>query len=347
MALITDTSLQAVQAALQERNAILDSIASMFVPTSFSWKRVQTDVRAGNATNYPIGMELMSSYQYNGTSYEYPWVVMDNNRTCTWQDGTTHPGLWLMAKYSVAEGCQFDAPEGEETTDTTAQANCYYCGVSGTTYTMLNLSTGDPVPLSSYDKVLKGKYNAVNVYKDGYSRWRDSGVRQWLNSDAAAGQWWASTHVGDNPPEQLSGLPGYMSRLDSDFLAVVNPVKVQTATATADPEPGVTDITYDKFFLISLEEAYGVPLYSGVDGAYFPYWKIATNLSEPSNGTTSSYSEARTFQRVTDHSTTDAGHMRSLTKGSLYNVWGSYSPGYLSSNVARHSRRNCPCCVVS
>ena len=346
MALITDTSLRAVKQALEDRNAILGSIANMFSDDTFSWKRVQLDVRAGSAINYPVGMELMSSYQYNGTSYEYPWIVMDNNRTCMWQDGTTHPGLWLMAKYSVAEGCQFDAPEGEETTDTTAQAGYYYCGVSGTTYTMLGLSTGDTVPLSSYDKVLKGICNDTHVYADGYSRWRDSAVRQWLNSSAAAGQWWTSTHVGDNPPEQLSGLPGYMSRLDNDFLAVVNPVKVQTHSASIGPEVG-TDTTYDKFFLISLEEAYGVPIFSGVEGAYFPYWKMATNLSAPSNGTSSNYSSARTFPRVTDHSTNDAAFMRSCTSGSLYNIYGIYTPGYLTYNVARHSRRNTPCCVIS
>lgn len=344
MAIITDTTFSLIKNALAQKNTILRDFASLFDVSEL--QMILMNVRAGNASNYAIGSEIVTKFTYNGVQYDYPWIVLDNNRQCEWENGTIHPGLWLYAKYSTPMYVDFDGPEGVAATEETAQSGVYYCGVSGSTYSMLNLSAGDTIPYSSYDSVLKGSINFGQVYKDGYNRYKDSAVRQWLNSSETAGNWWTPTHLGDNAPGQLNEQNGYMSYLDPEFVDIITPVKIQTATNT-EIDSGTTDITYDRFFLMSLEEVYAVPQIANVEGPFFPYWKTATGFNEPSNGTSSNVSAARYIKKLHDTSSGSSPHLRSASKNTSYNVWGMYTNGYIANNVARHGRNVMPACVIS
>lgn len=265
----------------------------MLAEKNNKWLEIRNNVRAGRAAQeYDIGDELLSSYSYNGTTYDCPWIVLDNDRECEWEDGTKHPGLWLTMKHCTAEALQFDADEGVEATEETAQEGVYYCGFDkNSTPEMINLSTGDPIPYSSYVRIKKGILSDSMAYGGycGYNRWRDSAARQWLNSAGAIGEWWQSTHLGDNPPSQLSTMSGFMAHIPSDFLSVVTPVKIKTVCNTVT-DGGAIDTTVDRFFLQSREEMYGTPptSYEGVEGLYFPYWKIKTGLSSPTDLTVKS-----------------------------------------------------------
>lgn len=346
MELVTNATMERIKTAIQQRNQKLRDIADLFHMSS--WDSVQLDVKSGNASKYAIGSELVTSYTsgIDGTTYEFPWIVLDNDRECTWEDGSVHSGLWLGAKYSTDAAITFDASEGIVATESTAQANTYYCGVNGSTYTMLNLSVGDTIPYGSYNSVLKGSINHAGAYKDGYNRYRDSAVRQWLNSSASAGGWWSAKHLGDNAPAELSAISGFMLMLDPEFVAIINPVKIQTM-ANAATDANAKDIIYDRFFLQSLEEVYGEPQTANEEGPYFPYWKTATGLNVPSNGSASNVNSARLIYRVNNHSTSSSPHLRSANKNTAYNVWGMYPDGYISNNVARHSRHVLVGCVIS
>lgn len=340
MAVITNVTFGRIKEEIRRRNTILHGIAESF--DTSQWELISFDVKSGLASEYAIGSELMTKYTYNGVEYDYPWIVVDNNRQCTWEDGTTHPGLWLCAKYGSPHYIDFDAAEGVAATEETAQSGLTYIGVSGTTYTKLSLSAGDAIPYSSYNSVLKGTVAIAQVYKDGYNRYRDSALRQWLNSDDAAGEWWTATHVGDNPPSVHSTVAGFMSYISPDFLSVVNAVKVQTA-ANVSVDGGVTDTTYDKFFPVSLEEVYGVAQTADVEGPYFPYWKTATSLNAPSNDSNS----GRIIYKAHNTSSAAAPHLRSASKNTAYNVWSISENGSISNNASRHTRNVLPCCVIS
>ena len=315
------------------------------------WQSVLTNVRAGKAAQkYPIGTELMSTYTYNGVTYDCPWVVLDNDRECEWEDGTKHPGLWLGMKYATPEDVQFDAAENN-VVDLTEEPNAldgwYYWGVTGTTYTKINVNTGDALP-TTYDSVRKCSINNVDVLKNGYNRWKDSGQRQWLNSDAGIGEWWTAQHPGDVAPSQLASIPGFMTRLDSEFLQVVHPVKVKTSCNTVT-DGGVTDTTVDTFFLQSLEEVYGSPQIEDIEGPYFPYWKIATGLDQPTNGSSSNTNNARKIKRVNSPTGSAAGvRLRSANRGYSRNAWYVHSSGYLFGNYSAYdSYAALPACVIS
>lgn len=348
--IITDTTLQGIKTELQRRNTILTEIAGLF--PAGQWESIQANVRAGLApTLYPVGTELTTPYSNNGFTGEFVWVVLDNNRTATMEDGTTRPGLWLGAKYGTHETLQYDAAEGTPATEETAQSGVYYCGVTGSgptgTYTLLELSAGDAIPYSSYTSVLKSPIQNAGIFKDGYNRYRDCAMRQWLNSAEAAGDWWTATHAGDNAPAEASTIDGFMAGFDEDFLAVIQPAKVQAIadSSTSGGAGGAVDVLYDRFWLQSLEEVYGAPQTAGPEGPYFPYWKNVTGMNSPSNGTISSTNDARKIPKL---GTTTAAliRIRTVSKWTCYNQWQVNKEGYISNNTARNSSSLLVGCVI-
>lgn len=349
MAVITNETLEAIAEQVDRRNSILQKFINEFSPTT--WLQVQADVRAGKAKQrYAVGDELISTYTYNGQTYECPWVVLDNDRECEWEDGTKHPGLWLGMKYCTPEDVQFDAAENnivDLTEEPNALEGWYYWGLNGTTYTKINVSAGDALP-TTYESVRKCSINHVDVLKNGYNRWSHSGQRQWLNSDdTGIGEWWTPQHPGDVAPSQLESIKGFKAGLPSDFLAVVTPVKVKTSCNTVT-DGGVTDETVDTFFLQSLEEVYGSPQIPDIEGPYFPHWKIATGLDEPTNGSSSNTNNARKIKRVSSPTGSAASvRLRSAYRGTANNAWFVYSSGYLNYNSATNSYAALPACVIS
>ncbi len=348
MAAITDATLQLIAEQVDRRNSILQKFILDHTPTT--WMGVQADVRAGKAKQrYAIGDELIGTYVYNGVTYECAWVVLDNDRECEWEDGTKHPGLWIGMKYCTIEDVQFDAAENN-VVDLTQEPNAlegwYYWGVNGTTYTALNLATGAEIP-TSYESVRKCSINHVDVLKNGYNRWSHSGQRQWLNSAAGIGEWWTAQHPGDVAPSQLASIKGFMAGLDSDFLAVVHPVKVKTSCNTVT-DGGVTDTTVDTFFLQSIEEVYGSPQIPDIEGPYFPYWKQVTGLDNPTNGSGSNTNEARKIRRINSPSGSAAHvRLRSASRGYAHYAWVVNSSGYLYAGNAGGSCAALPACVIS
>lgn len=343
----------AIQLENEGRMSVLcDAKSQCLVVPVVAWSQIQADVRAGHAQDYQIGAELMTIYTAtDGTKYKCPWVVLDNNRSCEWADGTTHPGLWLGMKYCAVEQIPFDAREGIEATEATAQEGVYYCSVNlQHAYAMLDLSAGEPVPYSSGVTILKGIINNANVYKEGYNRYRDSAIRQWLNSGAKPGKWWSATHLGDVAPSAAATVQGFMAGLDESFLKAIQPVKVQAATNTVTDD-GVTDVMYDRFFLQSLEEVYGVPEVNDTEGPYFPYWKTATGYNVPSNGTSSNKKDARKIKPL-DMSAACSVRLRSAQReksSSTYLIsFGGYIPA-ASTNApaALGEYRALAACVIS
>lgn len=347
MALITDNTLQKITEQIGRKNATLLRWINNYTPTT--WLDVQANVRAGNAKKkYAIGDELICQYTYNGAAYEFPWVVLDNDRECVWEDGTVHPGLWLGAKYATIEDVQFDASEQEDATEETAQEGLYYCGRNGNTYTMLNLATGDAVPYGSYEHVYHSIANHRDVFANGYNRWSHSAQRQWLNSAGGVGEWWTPQHVGDCAPSQLANIKGFMAGLDADFLAVVQPVQVKTSCNTVT-DGGVTDTTVDRFFLQSIEEVYGAPQIADIEGPYFPYWKQVTGLENPTNGSGSDTNDARKIRKINNPTGGAAFvRLRSASRGYSGNAWSVGAGGYLNSGYgATNSYAALPACVIS
>jgi hypothetical protein len=106
--------------------------------------------------------------------------------------------------------------------------------------------------------------------------WSRSNIRQWLNSNAAAGAWYSPQHDYDTPPtlteedfgdEYLTGSyeadPGFLAGFNSEFISHLTEVEVVTMNPFIDLSGGntlingVADITHDKVFLASVTEIFG------------------------------------------------------------------------------------------
>lgn len=345
MGVITDATFQAMNAELERKNILLQKFAAKYAPTT--WLDIKAKVRNGTAKDhFVVGDELVGKYAYNGTEYDFPWVVADIDREVEWADGTKHPGLVLMAKYGTPETVQFDHEENtpvDLATEPNALDGWYYWGKNGSSYTALNLSTGDPIP-TTYETVVKNGINHLDTVKYGYNRWSQSGYRQWLNSAAGVGLWWEAQHLGDIAPNELNSIPGFKAGLEADFLAAVTPVKIKTACNTVTDD-GVIDTTLDTFFLPSIEEVYGVPQLAVVEGPYFPYWKEVTGLLSPSNDA----NDGR--KRSKANTPTGAAvslRCRSSHRGNANSAWCITTFGGLSTSIfAVTSYSSLPACVIS
>lgn len=319
--------------------------------------KIQAIVAAGKAREYfDIGDVIYIPWtNYKPSTpivYQFPFVVVHIGDAYDQNDVKHEDALWLMAMYAEPEEMQFDAAE-DWTVDLSEEPNAlagwYYWGLTGTDqYTALELAEGAAIP-TSYDSVHKCAINNLGVLRYGYNRWRYSAYRQWLNSDAAKNaNWWTEQHEGDNAPTTTyTNKPGWLYGFEKRWLDVIKPVKVQTAANTAT-DGGVTDVTYDRFFLPSLEQMYGSPQAAGVEGEYWEYWKEETGLEAPSNGSSSDTNDSRKIPSVVNYPKGSAVYcrLRSAYRGHGNYVWVVNTAGYLSSSGAANSYRGLPACVI-
>lgn len=320
-------------------------------------EKIQAIVAAGKARDYfEIGDVIYIPWtNYTPSTpivYQFPFVVVHIGDVYDDQDVKHENALWLMAMYAEPEEMVFDAAEDwvvNLTEEPNALAGWYYWGLTGTDYTALNLSAGDAIP-TTYDSVHKCVFNQLNTLRYGYNRWSKSAYRQWLNSDAAKNaNWWSSQHEGDvAPTTTYTNKPGWLYGFENRWLDIIKPVKVQTSCNTVT-DGGVTDVTYDRFFLPSLEQMYGSPQAAGVEGDYWEYWKEETGLDAPSNGSSSDTNDARKIPSVVNYPRGSAVYvrLRSAIRSYSYYVWYVANAGCLGyATVAYTAYRALPACVI-
>lgn len=125
--------------------------------------------------------------------------------------------------------------------------------------------------------------NHTHRIRYGSNNWKESAMRQFLNSAAPAGQVWKSQTKFDRPPSWEKTQAGWMNGLDPEFLAVVGTAKITNRTNSLYEEEGNTQQNYyteDKFWLASRSEVYGGSESGLSDGTQFPYYVGTTNAEK-------------------------------------------------------------------
>ena len=137
---------------------------------------------------------------------------------------------------------------------------------SGGSYTDLGTLGSSPI----------GNLNSYSACTSSNNRYSESIIRQWLNSNAAAGEWWQSLNNWQRKPDIADTRNGFMYGLDSDFIEVLEPTEKITATSNS------SDTTSDIFFLLSQTEVYGGEAVSGVpEGQAYTFYTENTSLTSP------------------------------------------------------------------
>lgn len=199
--------------------------------------------------------------------------------------------------------------------------------------------------LGSFTPAGDASINSLHRLAYGYNRWSQSGLRQWLNSKAAAGAWWSSQNKFDRAPEQHATKPGFMSGFDEEFLKCVQPIKVVTALNTVtDGGEGETETTYDTFFIPSLEQMYINPQLEG-EGATWEYWKRASGLTSKMERY-KTYPQIRTYA-IENHTSPLYVRLRSAYRGLGCLTWSVNSSGYVYYHSTAVTALRCaPACVI-
>ena len=182
--------------------------------------------------------------------------------------------------------------------------------------------------------------NAMQSMAYGYNRWNESAMEQYLNK--SGNNWWTPKSNFDRRPDQYNK-KAFMGGLPQDFLDVIGAIKVQTSANTLI-DGGVTDITYDKFFLPSLEQIYVQPQIAGVEGEYWEYWKERTGASSP-QAQYGTYPERISYS-LKNHNSAVYVRLRSAGRGSSNSAWNVYSSGSVSYGSAIGASAPCPACVI-
>ena len=161
----------------------------------------------------------------------------------------------------------------------------------------------------------------------GYNRWKESGIRQYLNSTGTG--WWNKQNIWDAPPS-YQGNRGFLDRLPADLVSVINPTRLMIAINAAD-SCGGSEYTEDKFFYLSANEV-GLGLINGLaEGDTLDY-----------------YLTAEQTDRIKLNAQGNASHwwLRSPNVGSANYVYNVVTSGALSSSNASNGYGCSPACNI-
>lgn len=117
----------------------------------------------------------------------------------------------------------------------------------------------------------------------GSNNYKESAMRQFLNSSAAAGSVWTPQTKFDRPPSWLTSLAGYKNGLDQDFLAVVGKVVLPCSANNTYEAPdssvikGTKYTLNDEFYLASTMEIFNTKSDVADDSKVFPFYEGADN----------------------------------------------------------------------
>lgn len=266
--------LHGYEAGSGDHANLLDVINKTFVYNpAISFSELQRIVRSGRASKiYNIGCQIRVPHETLGNLI-FDIIGFDLE---TPTNGAYTHSLTLQIHNLLVDKV-FDAPELEYalTADTVFITGKSYYTYSGGTYTLTVENTdwtaGNPIPASTYYE----RNNASRVTY-GSNNWQQSAIRQWLNSNGAAGAWWAKQNIWDVAPSYAASYDGFLKGMDPSFLAVVGTVTKLTAlnyvTDGATNGGGQKASLAEKFFLLSGEEVGLSAENSMTGGIAYPYY---------------------------------------------------------------------------
>ena len=206
----------------------------------------------------------------------------------------------------------------------------------------------DGVDLGATDG--KGALNHFQRAFRGSGRWKTSMLRQYLNSDKPAGQWWRKQNKWDRASTFHSSCPGYLAGFDPDFLAAIQPVKVRTVRDETTEDGGI-DLTFDRFFPISLEQMNIIPETAGAEGETLDYWKEMAKHNTAGNLVSGKFEQYGTYPILSTcglDAKTSARlcWLRSTKQLVPSYTWVVHASGYIYTGTAIGGFSCAPACVI-
>ena len=173
----------------------------------------------------------------------------------------------------------------------------------------------------------------------GSGNYKESAVRQWLNSKNTAGNVWKHQTKFDRPPSWANTLNGFMYGMDEDFLKVVKKTHIKCARNTSF-EGGGYDEMDDYFYLLSKPQIYGGATVLGVDeGEIYPYFINYSTLNAAGVGNDKNRIKTR-------NGSAQSYSLRSSNADSECGIWGVNTAGQLSTSFATNTSGVAAACTI-
>lgn len=180
----------------------------------------------------------------------------------------------------------------------------------------------------------KGKLNHSHRIRYGSNNWKESALRQMLNSDKTKGTFWIPQTKYDRSPIWNATMDGFMAGLPAEFLDVVGICSHVTKSNNIHEEADEMNSSYetqDRFWLPSYSEVFGSVENNVADGIQYPY-----------------YSGGLTADRIKYNSSGAARHwwLRSPNPWNAYDVRLVGLDGTLGLGSAYDSRGAAVACAI-
>ena len=245
-------------------------------------------------SDYTHSMTLQMHNGYEGISFDtgeaafyvdptvYPTGLVAGTYHFYW-DYAPSSSVWVRGDYQFTINESVPAGGQIFLSNISSPSTTPVTGFKASTYA----TAGATTPIESEIEIVSGSggdylgtintstlTKTTNIYgrmRYGSSDWKTSFIRQWLNSDGAAGTWWEAQTGFDRITASNRNKDGFLYGMDSDFLAVLGDVVKTTQKSSTDG--GGLETTSEKFFLLSRPEVFN----SGNDGTIYDYYKTEAN----------------------------------------------------------------------
>ena len=162
----------------------------------------------------------------------------------------------------------------------------------------------------------------------GNSRYLHSNIRQWLNSNGEAGNWWTAQHSADAAPDYATTKAGFMSYFDSIFLSVFGKTKIKVVKNKVTDGGGYEEISDDYFYLPSTTEVGLANENSIAEGTLFPYFDSNSKRIKYYSGSTKVW------------------WLRTPYSDDVFNVRSVYTSGVYNNITAHNNGGVAPACNI-
>lgn len=338
--LATDETLAQVSKNLEQIGGALQVMsASALSDTLADPESLHKLIQSGRAREVlSVGDQIAVSHSEFGTLL-WDIIGFDHDKDAT---GLFDHSLTVQLHSLLPTYLQFDARENEVATEGTFSSEySYYKAtdnpdvfkylVPGTDYTV-----GAEIPADEtfYHSAIQD--TTGNIVRYGYNNWEHSAIRQYLNSEATAGNWWKAQHLGDVAPS-YAARAGFLMGLDAEFKKIIGTTnKITALNKITDGGGSVQSV--EKMFLLSRTEVMGGDENSVHEGDPYEYYKRLV-------GDTVVTGDCK--NRIKYNGTTPYWWwLRAPGAGGSCDARYVYTTGYISYNNAYYGYGVAPACIL-
>lgn len=185
---------------------------------------------------------------------------------------------------AVPAGGQITFPWSNQTQAAATKVSTYENSTSETALETVSVTEGTGGTGLGTADGSTANMNHSHRIRYGSNNWKESAMRQWINSDQDAGKVWTPQTKFDRPPSWAAKTAGLLNGVDEDFLDIIGETEKVTCRNTVT-DGGGSDVTTDKFFLLSPREVFaGNEISSVIEGEPYPYYADYSDYSSANSG---------------------------------------------------------------